>query len=121
MGLSESAVSTAARRSLEALERITKQDDPGAKRRRGSSTSDPHKLFQAWPHHKRRDHGNFAIVSNSSPRMPPAELFELYDTHSLLLFPSLHDSGGFVVLEALSHGLPVVCLDLGGPREIVTA
>jgi glycosyltransferase involved in cell wall biosynthesis len=55
------------------------------------------------------------------PRIPQPKLFELYDTHSLLLFPSLHDSGGFVVLEALSRGLPVVCLDLGGPSEIVTA
>jgi len=54
------------------------------------------------------------------PRVPQAELFRLYETHDLLLFPSLHDSGGFVVLEALSHGLPVVCLDLGGPKEIVT-
>jgi glycosyltransferase involved in cell wall biosynthesis len=33
----------------------------------------------------------------------------------------LHDSGGFVVLEALSRGLPVVCLDLGGPRDMVTS
>jgi glycosyltransferase involved in cell wall biosynthesis len=55
------------------------------------------------------------------PRVPQLKLFELYDTHDLLLFPSLHDSGGFAVLEALSHGLPVVCLDLGGPNEIVTA
>jgi glycosyltransferase involved in cell wall biosynthesis len=54
------------------------------------------------------------------PRLPQGKLFELYDNHDLLLFPSLHDSGGFVVLEALSHGLPVVCLDLGGPKEIVT-
>ena len=54
------------------------------------------------------------------PRVPQRKLFELYDTHDLLLFPSLHDSGGYVVLEALSHGLPVVCLDLGGPNEIVT-
>jgi glycosyltransferase involved in cell wall biosynthesis len=54
-------------------------------------------------------------------RVPQRKLFELYNTHDLLLFPSLHDSGGFVVLEALSHGLPVVCLDLGGPNEIVTA
>jgi glycosyltransferase involved in cell wall biosynthesis len=54
------------------------------------------------------------------PRVPQAKLFELYDAHSLFLFPSLHDSGGFVVLEALSRGLPVVCLDLGGPKEIVT-
>ena len=32
-----------------------------------------------------------------------------------LLYPSLRDSGGMVVLEALAHGLPVVCTDLGGP------
>jgi glycosyltransferase involved in cell wall biosynthesis len=54
------------------------------------------------------------------PRLPQNTLFELYRSHDLLLFPSLHDSGGFVVLEALSHGLPVVCLDLGGPKDIVT-
>jgi glycosyltransferase involved in cell wall biosynthesis len=52
--------------------------------------------------------------------LPQKKLFELYDSHDLLLFPSLHDSGGFVVLEALSHGMPVVCLDLGGPKETVT-
>jgi glycosyltransferase involved in cell wall biosynthesis len=54
------------------------------------------------------------------PRMPQTELFALYENHDLLLFPSLHDSGGFVVLEALSYGMPVVCLDLGGPRDVVT-
>lgn len=53
-------------------------------------------------------------------RLPQDKLFELYESHDLLLFPSLHDSGGFVVLEALSHGMPVVCLDLGGPGELVT-
>jgi len=52
--------------------------------------------------------------------LPQGNLFELYDSHDLLLFPSLHDSGGFVVLEALCHGMPVVCLDLGGPKEVVT-
>ena len=26
-----------------------------------------------------------------------------------------------MVLEALSHGLPVVCLDLGGPKDVVTS
>ena len=44
---------------------------------------------------------------------------ELYRRHHALLYPSLHDSSGNVVLEALFHGLPVVCLDLGGPAEIV--
>jgi glycosyltransferase involved in cell wall biosynthesis len=32
----------------------------------------------------------------------------------VLLFPSLHDEGGMVVAEAVSVGLPVVCLDRGG-------
>jgi glycosyltransferase involved in cell wall biosynthesis len=39
----------------------------------------------------------------------------------VLLHPSLHDSGGFVCLEALAAGRPVVCLDLGGPAVIVSA
>jgi len=52
--------------------------------------------------------------------LPQQQLFELYTSHDLFIFPSLHDSGGYVVIEALSQGLPVVCLDLGGPREIVT-
>ncbi len=55
------------------------------------------------------------------PRLSKGELSDLYNSHDLLLFPSLHDAGGFVALEALSHGMPVVCLDLGGPRDIVTS
>jgi glycosyltransferase involved in cell wall biosynthesis len=54
------------------------------------------------------------------PWLPQNKLFELYDSHDLLLFPSLHDSSGGVVLESLCHGMPVVCLDLGGPKDIVT-
>lgn len=52
--------------------------------------------------------------------LPQHQLFDLYANHDLLVFPSLHDSSGNVVLEALSHGLPVMCLDLGGPRYLVT-
>ena len=47
------------------------------------------------------------------------ELSKIYLEHDVLLFPSLHDSGGNVVLEALTHGLPVICLDLGGPAVMV--
>jgi len=47
------------------------------------------------------------------------ELAAVYRSHDLLLFPSLRDSGGMVVLEAFASGLPVVCLDIAGPGAIV--
>lgn len=53
------------------------------------------------------------------PWVSQAELTDLYRDHDVLLFPSLHDSGGMVVLEAMQHGLPVVCLKLGGPGVMV--
>lgn len=37
-----------------------------------------------------------------------------------LVHPSLHDSGGWVCLEAMAAGRPVICLDLGGPAVQVT-
>lgn len=43
----------------------------------------------------------------------------LYAAHDVFLFPSLHDAGANVVYEAASNGLPVLCLDLGAPGEIV--
>jgi glycosyltransferase involved in cell wall biosynthesis len=49
------------------------------------------------------------------------ELFGQYARHDVFLFPSLHDSGGTVVLEAFAHGLPVVCFNLGGPGYWVDA
>jgi glycosyltransferase involved in cell wall biosynthesis len=53
------------------------------------------------------------------PWMEQRHLWRIYDEHDVFLFPSLHDSGGTVVVEALSRGLPVVCIDLGGPGQIV--
>jgi glycosyltransferase involved in cell wall biosynthesis len=38
----------------------------------------------------------------------------------VLVHPSLHDSGGWVCLEAMAAGRPVICLDLGGPALQVT-
>ena len=47
------------------------------------------------------------------------ELLSIFNKSDLLLYPSLRDSGGLVVLEALSQGLPVATLNLGGPGEII--
>jgi glycosyltransferase involved in cell wall biosynthesis len=52
--------------------------------------------------------------------LPQAELFALYREMHCLLFPSLHDSSGNVVLESQAYGVPVICLDLGGPPTLVT-
>jgi glycosyltransferase involved in cell wall biosynthesis len=51
--------------------------------------------------------------------LPRSQVLEIYSTHAAFLFPSLHDSGGTVVMEAMSKGLPVICLDLGGPGAIL--
>ena len=65
---------------------------------------------------ERRLEANITFVS----RMRQEEFLGLYDSHDVFVFPSLHDSAGWVVLESLCKGLPVACLNLGGPGEIVT-
>lgn len=54
-------------------------------------------------------------------KLPSAQVVEQLEQADALIFPSLHDSGGFAVLEAMQAGLPVICLDLGGPGVSVTA
>jgi len=53
------------------------------------------------------------------PRVPQQELYALYQTADAFLFSSLHDSGGTVVMESMSRGLPVLCLDLGAPHYFI--
>lgn len=53
------------------------------------------------------------------PQLPHHEIATIYHGQTALVFPSLHDSGGLVVLESLAAGLPVVCLALGGPGVFV--
>jgi glycosyltransferase involved in cell wall biosynthesis len=40
------------------------------------------------------------------------------ESADVLVFPSLHDEAGMVVVEAGASGLPVVCLDRGGPPAL---
>ncbi len=53
-------------------------------------------------------------------RLPRHETLSRLSKSHVLLHPSLHDSGGWVCLEAMAAGRPVVCLDLGGPAVQVT-
>ena len=53
-------------------------------------------------------------------RLPrEATLDKLGQCH-VLVHPSLHDSGGWVCLEGMAVGRPIICLDLGGPAVQVT-
>lgn len=53
------------------------------------------------------------------PWLERDEVLRAYPRHDVFLYPSLHDSSGNAVLEALAGGLPVVCMKLGGPGELV--
>jgi glycosyltransferase involved in cell wall biosynthesis len=50
--------------------------------------------------------------------MPRSEVIKQFRQSSVYHFPS-HEGAGMVVAEALSYGLPVVCLDNYGPGEYV--
>ena len=51
--------------------------------------------------------------------MERAELMKIFKQAQVFLFPS-HEGAGMVVPEALSFGLPVVCLDNCGPGSFIT-
>ena len=53
-------------------------------------------------------------------RLPREATLEKLGQSHVLVHPSLHDSGGWVCLEAMAAKRPVICLDLGGPAIQVT-
>jgi glycosyltransferase involved in cell wall biosynthesis len=52
--------------------------------------------------------------------IPRQQVLEKLGDCDVLVHPSLHDSGGWVCLEAMAAGRAVICLDLGGPALQVT-
>ncbi|MEQ1861144.1 MAG: glycosyltransferase family 4 protein [Chthoniobacteraceae bacterium] len=52
-------------------------------------------------------------------RVAREDLPRYYAEADALVFPALRDSGGSALLEAMTLGLPVVCLDWAGPAEMV--
>ncbi len=51
--------------------------------------------------------------------LPREEALGILATCNVLVHPSLHDSGGWVCIEAMAAGQPVICLDFGGPATQV--
>lgn len=52
--------------------------------------------------------------------LPRDQVLQAYAQADGFLYPSLHDSGGNAVIEAMCAGLPILCLDCGGPGWIVS-
>jgi glycosyltransferase involved in cell wall biosynthesis len=52
--------------------------------------------------------------------IPRTQALKKFADCDVMVHPSLHDSGGWVCLEAMAAGRPVICLDLGGPGLQVT-
>ena len=59
-------------------------------------------------------------VSETLGELPRSQLLQRLAECDVLMHPSLHDSGGWVCLEAMAAGRPVLCLDVGGPAVQVT-
>lgn len=53
-------------------------------------------------------------------RVPREQGLRCLSQSHVLIHASLHDSGGWVCLEAMAAGRPVICLGLGGPDFQVT-
>ncbi len=45
---------------------------------------------------------------------------QLYDKANVFVFPSLRETTGTVIVEAMAHALPVICLNQGGGRLVVS-
>lgn len=53
------------------------------------------------------------------PGLPAAKVYELMDTADYLVFPTFHDTFGFVAIEALAAGTPVIATDTCVMPEVV--
>jgi glycosyltransferase involved in cell wall biosynthesis len=48
------------------------------------------------------------------------DLAEVYASADVFVFPSLTDTFGLVLLEALASGVPVAAYPVGGPKDVIT-
>ena len=51
--------------------------------------------------------------------MPRSTVLSTLAECDVMVHPALHDSGGSVCLEAMASGRPMICLDLGGPGDLI--
>ncbi|WP_237180223.1 glycosyltransferase family 4 protein [Rhodoplanes sp. Z2-YC6860] len=62
---------------------------------------------------------NLPTTIRLSPTVPPSVLHEFYRSADVLVFPTLCDGFGMVVMEAFAHGLPVITTPRAGAAKFV--
>lgn len=53
-------------------------------------------------------------------KVPYEEMQQIYEDVDVFVFPSLRETTGTVIVEAMAHGLPVIALKQGGAARIIT-
>jgi glycosyltransferase involved in cell wall biosynthesis len=100
-------LSKGGRETLEAFEQLSKKYDAGL-----TMVSEVPEKYRA----------KYARLSNLrlAPNVPAKELKELYQEADIFVMPTMRDTFGFVFLEAMNFGLPVVALNIpSAVQEIV--
>ncbi len=93
--------------ALEAIDKITKE----YKSVKGIINSDvPKEILQKYESNKKIKF--YKLI-------PQKELFEIYTSADIFLYPGYSDSFGFGFLEAMSFGLPIITIDGYARREII--
>jgi len=73
---------------------------------------------EAWLRKRAKELGLQRAV-NWVGNLTHSDLLALYASHVAFVFPSLHDAGPLVIPEACASGLPIICLDIGGPSQLL--
>lgn len=60
-----------------------------------------------------------ADTANNDGQLPPLALIEHYKSADLFVFPTLLETFGMVLVEAMAAGLPIVTTDAPGVRDVV--
>ncbi len=75
--------------------------------------------FEAFVRSLTRDLG-LAKRARFLPKVPRRSMPQLFREHDVFCFPTLTDTYGMVLLEAMASGMAVVASDIGGAAEIVS-
>ncbi len=95
-----------------AAEAFCRADIPNSRMIFTAGGEDEARIKQIFGRHGMADRAEFCGW------VPPERLSDIMASMTALVFPSMRDSSGMVIVEALAHQKPVICFDWAGPGFI---